>query len=423
MKIALRLLILLIATNIAVGQQSSESKALTTSQEEFISICRDMYSAFDTYYSHSDTLKDGTERKTYLKENDPSKQFVQRLTEFAKKQHGTHTGLMALRRLVLLGAGGGDRGNARDLGRRFALSRLPDYGESPELPEILRYLDSGNTEPAVEGFLRALIASDDISEQNRLFAKYMLGRWILSQVNARDFWKRRLRELDQGSQSRYPKEREFLQVSLSGALSPDKLERLEREALLCLESVSQSQSAVRQPGIATVDEKYFIIRVDAAKTQTMPLVTELASGLLFRHKHLQIGRPAPSLDITLVSGEHWSLAQQRGKTVVIQFSFKGCGPCEAMYPDLRLLRETYPDSVAILSIMADEEKSQTVEAIESGKLTWSICWDGHRGAIATQWAVKGFPSVYVVGPDGTIAAYGLRGDSLKSKIAKLVTSK
>ena len=241
-------------------------------------------------------------------------------------------------------------------------------------------------------------------------------------VSGHEFWERRLKELDAGAESRSPIEREWLQKSLSGALPSQKLAIMEREAISSLESLSKSQSNVRQPGVKGVDPGWFIIRVDSEKTQTMPLVTDLAAGLLFKHKHLQIGRPAADLDVSLVNGESWSLAQQRGKTVIIQFSFKGCGPCAAMYPDLKALKNAFPDSLSILSIMADEDQSDTVEAVKSGKLTWNVCWDGSRGPIATQWGVAGFPTVYVVGPNGKIAGNNLYGDSLKSKIDELAKS-
>ncbi|MBD3672655.1 MAG: redoxin domain-containing protein [Planctomycetaceae bacterium] len=378
-----------------------------------------MQSAFDDYYTQADNLKDAAARKKYLTEKDPSAEYVDQLKEFAQKHQGTHAGLMALRRLVLLGAGGGTRDNPRDLGKRFALTQLIDYERSPELPEIMRYLASGNTEPAVEGFLRDLIGSKTASDGNRVFARYMLARWQLDLVGAHEYWERRLKELDDGDKLRYSNEREYLQTSLSGGFSSQKLANMEREAISSLESLTKSSSNVRQPAVKAVDDKWLVIRVAPEKTQSMPLVTDLATGLLFEQKHLKLGRPAPDLEVSLVNGELWSLAQQRGRTVIIQFSFKGCGPCEEMYPDLKTLQEKFPDSLSILSIMADEEKSDTTEAVHSGKLTWNVCWDGYRGPIATKWAVNGFPTVYVVGPNGKIAGRGLRGEALKSKVAQL----
>jgi hypothetical protein len=415
------LFILLASAVVGFAGPQEDAPALTQSEIQLLAICQEMYSAYDSYETQADTLKDDVARREYLADNDPWEPFVLRLIEFAETHHGSHAGLMALRRLVLLGAGGGVRGNPRDLGRRFALSRLLDYGRSPELPEILRYLDVGNVEPAVAGFLRKLNSSENASTDNRMFSRFMLARWMLSQKIAHEFWKRRLRELDGGDQLRSPNEREDLEASLLEALPSKKLSAMEQEAIAILEDLAQSESAVQQPGVTKVDEDWFILRNDSQKTKSMPLVSMLADGLLFKQKYLQIGRQSPALEIRLVDGERWSLAQQRGKTVIIQFSHKACGPCVAMYPNLKVLANAHPESLSILSIMADESKSDTLETIESGKVDWSVCWDGWRGPIATRWGAKSFPTVYVVGTDGRIAGYGLRGDSLKSKIVELAT--
>ena len=173
------LLFSLATATASFAQENGGSPVLTPVERELVSICQEMQSSFDAYYTQADMLKDDVERKKYLVEKDPTAQFVDQLKESAKKYHRTHAGLMALRRLVLLGGSGGQHNNPRDLGKRFALSRLTDYERSPELPEVMRYLDSGNTEPAVETFLQELIESKAASNVNRVFARYMLSRWKL----------------------------------------------------------------------------------------------------------------------------------------------------------------------------------------------------------------------------------------------------
>jgi hypothetical protein len=70
--------------------------------------------------------------------------------------------------------------------------------------------------------------------------------------------------------------------------------------------------------------------------------------------------------------------------------------------------------------MTDEKRSDAEEGGSSGKMTWNLHWDGHRGPLATKWAVNGFPTVYIVDPEGRIAASGLRGDELREKVAELL---
>ncbi len=394
-------------------------RELSKPEEQLVQICEEMYSAFDKYYTSADELKDDAEREKYYADNDPSARYVARLTEFERDNHGTHAGLMAARRLVLLGAGGGEHGNPRDVGRQRALMVLPDYANASVLPEIIRYLDGGNVEPTSERLLRHLINAPDIRDQNRQFARYMLATWALAMRDGREFLERRLAEIAEGSPLQYPKEKENLTEELGNSLLPEKIAELRLEAIEILESLAESRSTVRQPGIAGVDKRWHIIQVDPEKTQTMPMVSELGAGLLFKERHLRVGTLAPELKLALVAGGEWSLAEQRGKVAVLQFSFKGCGPCEEMYVDLRALTEKYEGQLSILSVMADEKRADTVDAVNSGKMSWNVHWDGAKGPLATKWAVTSFPTVYVVGPDGRIVAHDLRGEQLKAQIEKL----
>lgn len=70
--------------------------------------------------------------------------------------------------------------------------------------------------------------------------------------------------------------------------------------------------------------------------------------------------------------------------------------------------------------MGDPRREDTIWAVESGKLSWSVYWDGAPGPIATKWAVTGVPTEYVVDPEGRIAGHHLRDESLKARVAKLV---
>ena len=70
--------------------------------------------------------------------------------------------------------------------------------------------------------------------------------------------------------------------------------------------------------------------------------------------------------------------------------------------------------------MRDETPDSMLEAVESGKITWNVAWDGKPGRIATRWAVDGFPEVYVIDQHGVVAGVGLRGKMLKAKVAELI---
>ncbi|QDT92204.1 TlpA family protein disulfide reductase [Gimesia algae] len=409
----------------ALGSGSSSQaddfhpRKLEPVETELVDLIQKMYAEYDNYYTQAEKIKDKQQRDKYFADHDPATKYVPLLTEFERTHHGTHAGLMAVRKLIHLGGGGGEFENARDVGRRQTLQVLKDYGQTREFPEIIRSLDTGNFEPQVEVTLNQIIKDPQVSEDNRLYASFVLARLSLKLRNWQQSWERRLKELQNGSDVSYPREKESLLSWKALAKSENKLDEVEQEAIQILETLSSSNSEVRQPGVTNIDDNWHIIEFDSEKTKSKPTLKEMAAGLLFKERHLKEGQPAPDLKLKLVSGENWSLADQLGKTVIIQFSFKGCGPCEAMYPDLRELAAKHNEKLTILSIMADEKQEDTTDAVKSGKITWNVYWDDFGGPVATQWAVTGFPTVYVIGPDGKIVTYRLRGEKLKAKIAEL----
>lgn len=397
-----------------------QPRPLEPAEAEFAELAKQMYAVYDKYYTQAEKIKDKQERDKYFADHDPFAKYVALLIEFERTHHGTHAGLMAVRKLIHLGSGGGAFDHARDIGRRRILPVLHDYGQAREFPEIIRYLDGGNFDPEIEVSLKKLSQDPQVSAENRLYARFVLARLSLKLRRMQQNWESRLQELQEGQDAYYPREKESLLHWMSKARSAEKLDQLEQEALQTLETLSSTSSKMRQPAVTNIDDDWHIIVFDPEQTKTKPTLKAMAAGLLFKERHLQEDQPAPDLKLKLVSGKDWSLAGQRGKAVIIQFSFKGCGPCEAMYPDLRELKAKYQDRLAILNIMADKERKDTLDAFTSGKLPWNVYWDNYRGPIATRWAVTGFPTVYIIGPDGNIAAKHLRGEELKAKIAELV---
>jgi thiol-disulfide isomerase/thioredoxin len=330
---------------------------------------------------------------------------------------------MALRRIVLLGAGSGRPDSAATQGRREAYKRLPIYADNPLLAEVIRYVDSGVTDPTTEGLLRSLAQNPNADEIVREYSRFALAKWMISCLDSRDFVERRVAALRSGEATRYPMEEQNLSRQLETFATMRQMHSWRSEALDLLRALADSGHKLRQPAVHGLDERLYLIRIDDKSTQTMPRLSELAEGLLFKESHLRPGKPAPDLDLTLVNEKTWSLAAQRGKVVIIQFSFKGCGPCEAMYPDLRELQKSHAESLSILSIMADEKQQDTLDAISEGKLTWNVHWDGRNGPIATRWAVRSFPTVYVIDTDGEVVANNMRGEELRDKVVQLLDDK
>lgn len=412
-------LLLMLLPMLVIAAVEADDKQVPRSPEEaaLIHLIGEMSRKYQSYYAEAEEMADAEEQSEYLSEHDPGKVYVPKLLDVEQRHTGTLIGLMALRKVIHKGAANGELNSPLAESRRKALKRLLRYGDFAELPEVLRYLDAGSFEPRTEAYLRQLIDDRNATAANREFGKLMLARWIIGVRDSRESFECRLREIAAGAELAYPNEMDHLSEWLNNLPNEGVLKKWEQEATAILKSLIVTGREYRQPAIQKVDPEYYLVKFDPERTKLMPRLSEIAEGMLFKEDHLRLGKIAPDLDVPLLSGYNWSLAEQRGKVVIIQFSYEGCGPCEAMYPDLREIQQE--PNVVILGIMADEQRAMTEQAVAEGKLTWAVHWDGWRGPVATRWAVIGFPTVYVIDARGEVAGIDLRGNELVKKVEEL----
>jgi thiol-disulfide isomerase/thioredoxin len=64
--------------------------------------------------------------------------------------------------------------------------------------------------------------------------------------------------------------------------------------------------------------------------------------------------PAPSLEVTTLTGQHLSLASLRGKVVLLNFWATWCGPCREEIPEFEKLQKQYAGQLQVVGMSVDE---------------------------------------------------------------------
>lgn len=107
-----------------------------------------------------------------------------------------------------------------------------------------------------------------------------------------------------------------------------------------------------------------------------------------------------------------TLAEHRGKVVILSFWASWCRPCDYELP---LLNQFYlahrNQGVEVIAISTDSEREAALRYLRSRSFALPMAWD-QRGRIADRYKVDALPTLVIIGPDGRIRQYerGLRYD-------------
>lgn len=118
-----------------------------------------------------------------------------------------------------------------------------------------------------------------------------------------------------------------------------------------------------------------------------------------------------------------SLAQFRGKYVLVDFWASWCGPCRRENPNVVKMYNKYKNkNFTVLGVSLDEEKDAWQKAIQKDGLTWTHVSDlkGWENAVAQQYHITAIPRNFLIGPDGKIIGKDLRGEELESKLTEVL---
>jgi beta-lactamase regulating signal transducer with metallopeptidase domain/thiol-disulfide isomerase/thioredoxin/protocatechuate 3,4-dioxygenase beta subunit len=146
-----------------------------------------------------------------------------------------------------------------------------------------------------------------------------------------------------------------------------------------------------------------------------------------RYKALEVGQPAPEFATKALDGKPLSLADFRGRYVLLDFWATWCIPCLEQEPSLKSAYDAFGKDprFAMVSLSLDEGIEAPRAYLAKRELRWT---QGFLGAWSTtrvpaDYGVRGIPSIWLIGPDGRVLAKDLRGDAIKTAVAEALRRK
>lgn len=136
------------------------------------------------------------------------------------------------------------------------------------------------------------------------------------------------------------------------------------------------------------------------------------------------GDLAPPIDLTDTAGERFTLADQRGKVVVLDFWATWCGFCVQALPHTQGLADSEAaksGDLVVLGVSVDQEPQTVTDFLTANNYTLRTVVDR---AAAGAYGLRSIPAFIVVGRDGHVASVvtGWSGESTAKRLDDAVTA-
>ena len=147
---------------------------------------------------------------------------------------------------------------------------------------------------------------------------------------------------------------------------------------------------------------YRVISVDSSGNTITFDEDRTFTTLAAAEEGTSVGNRAPDFDLESLDDQYISLSQYRGKIVVLNFWYVGCGPCIEEMPYFQDLEEQWPGDteMVILAVNYQNDPATVQDFVDIGQYTFTVLLDTD-GAVGAQFATL-FPTTYFIDTNGVI---------------------
>ena len=141
---------------------------------------------------------------------------------------------------------------------------------------------------------------------------------------------------------------------------------------------------------------------------------------------LVVGAKFPDFNEKDLSGRSLSVANDKGRVVLVDFWATWCPVCLIELPNtLEVYEKYHGKGFEIIGVSLDEDQTTLENFIKDKGMAWPQFFDGKKwdNKLAMKYGVEAAPTTYLLDGDGKIIAENLRGPALEAAVASALAKK
>jgi thiol-disulfide isomerase/thioredoxin len=150
---------------------------------------------------------------------------------------------------------------------------------------------------------------------------------------------------------------------------------------------------------------------------------EFMSEMAKRQSALRPMAPAPEVSATTVNGEKFSLADFKGKYVLLDFWASWCAPCAEEMPAVIEAAKKFENNLVVIGISTDNTLEELVEFTKAKGMEWmQVHEPNFGGAFYRAFAVTAIPHMVLIDRQGRLVDAGFRSSQIEEKLRELIAA-
>jgi peroxiredoxin len=138
------------------------------------------------------------------------------------------------------------------------------------------------------------------------------------------------------------------------------------------------------------------------------------------------GAQFPDFEEKDLAGKPLSVANYKGKVVLVDFWATWCAPCVGELPNvIKAYEKHHSDGFEIIGISLDQDEKKLKNFTKEKNMTWQQYFDGKGwgNKLAGKYGVQSIPATYLLDREGKIIGKDLRGPALDEAVTTALAKK